>query len=97
MYMHPGGMYQGMPSKKIILWFCHQMNQLLNYLVESGRPPEGDVEVIKSRMLSPRQYMDDLLLLLHETYGGAEGYIKNLGFNDSDIATIKEFLNGADS
>ena len=73
------------------------VNQLFNYLVESGRPPEGDVEVIKSRMLSPRKYMDDLLLLLHETYGGAEGYIKNLGFSDTDISTIKEFLNGADS
>ena len=73
------------------------VDQLFNYLVESGRPPEGDVEVIKSRMLSPRKYMDDLLILLHETYGGAEGYIKNLGFSDTDISTIKEFLNGADS
>ena len=69
------------------------VDQLFNYLVESGRPPEGDVEVIKSRMLSPRKYMDDLLLLLHETYGGAEGYIKNLGFSDTDISTIKDFLN----
>ena len=69
------------------------VDQLFDYLVEAGRPPEGDVEVAKSRMLAPRKNMDDFLMLLHQKYGGAEGYIKNLGFNDTDISTIKDFLN----
>ncbi len=73
------------------------VDQLLEYLVDAGRTPEGDVEVIKSRMLAPRKNMDDFLTLLYQKYGGAKGYIKNLGFSDTDIATIKEFLNGADS
>ena len=44
-------------------------------------------------MLAPRKNMDDFLMLLHQKYGGAEGYIKNLGFSDTDISTIKDFLN----
>ena len=69
------------------------VDQLFDYLVEAGRPPEGDVEVAKSRMLAPRKNMDDFLMLLHQKYGGAERYIKNLGFSDTDISIIKDFLN----
>jgi hypothetical protein len=36
--------------------------------------------------------MDDFLSLLYQKYGNAEGYIKNLGFTDSDVSQIREFL-----
>jgi protein-tyrosine phosphatase len=69
------------------------VDQLFDYLVGAGRTPVGDVEVIKSGMLAPRKNMDDFLVLLRQKYGGAEGYIRNLGFSDGDISTIKDFLN----
>ena len=39
-------------------------------------------------MLAPRKNMDDFLMLLRQKYGGAEGYIKNLGFTNTDISVI---------
>ncbi|MDP6452473.1 MAG: tyrosine-protein phosphatase [SAR202 cluster bacterium] len=68
------------------------VDQLYDYVVEAGRPPEGAPEDAKARMITKRQYMDDFLTLLYQSYGNAEGYVKNLGFNDSDVARIREFL-----
>ena len=68
------------------------VDQLFNYLVESGRRPEGTSEAAKSRMITKRKYMDDFLKLLYQKYGNAEGYIKKLGFNAFDIARIRDFL-----
>lgn len=68
------------------------VDQLFDYLVESGRRPEGTPEGAKSRMIARRKYMDDFLKLLYQKYGDAEGYIKNLGFNDFDIARIRDYL-----
>ena len=68
------------------------VDQLFDYLVESGRRPEGTPEGAKSRMIARRKYMDDFLKLLYQKYGDAEGYIKNLGFNDFDIVRIRDYL-----
>lgn len=68
------------------------VDRLFDYLVEAGRRPEGKSETIKSRMLAPRKNMDDFLMLLRQKYGGAEGYIKNLGFTNTDISVIRDFL-----
>ena len=68
------------------------VDQLFNYLVESGRRPEGTSEAAKSRMITKRKHMDDFLKLLYQKYGNAEGYIKKLGFNAFDIARIRDFL-----
>ena len=68
------------------------VDRLFDYLVKAGRRPEGESETIKSRMLAPRENMDEFLMLLHQKYGGSEGYIKNLGFANTDISVIKDFL-----
>ena len=68
------------------------VDQLYDYIVDVGRRPEGTPEDAKSRMITKRQYMDDFLSLLYQKYGNAEGYIKNLGFTDSDVSPIREFL-----
>ena len=68
------------------------VHQLFDYLVEAGRRPEGTPKAAKSRMISTRQYMDDFLKLLYQKHGNAEGYVKSLGFSDSDIARTREFL-----
>ena len=68
------------------------VDQLYDYLVEAGRRPEGTSEAAKSRMITKREYMDDFLELLYQKYGSAEGYIETLGFKDSEIARIREFL-----
>ena len=68
------------------------VDRLYDYLVEAGRRPEGTPEAVKLRMITRRKYMDDFLKLLYRKYANAEGYIKNLGFTDSDIARIREFL-----
>jgi protein-tyrosine phosphatase len=68
------------------------VNQLYEYLVQAGRKPRGAPESAKSNMITHRKYMDDFLELLYQKYGDAEGYIKNLGFGDDDIARIRGFL-----
>ena len=70
------------------------VDQLFGYLVDAGRRPEGPPKAAKSRMISKRKYMDDFLELLYQRYGNAEGYIKYLGFSDSDIAEFRDFLVG---
>ena len=68
------------------------VDQLFDYLVESGRRPEGTSEAAKLKMIAKREYMDDFLKLLYQKYGNSEGYIKKLGFNALDIARIRDFL-----
>ena len=68
------------------------VDQLFDYLVESGRKPGGTIEAAKSRMITERKYMDDFLTLLYQKFGNSEGYVKNLGFSHSDIARIRDFL-----
>ena len=68
------------------------VDQLFDYLVKSGRKIQGTSEAAKLRMVTEREYMDDFLKLLYQKYGNAEGYIKKLGFNDLDIARIRDFL-----
>ena len=60
-------------------------DRLYDYLVEGGRELEGTRQEAIERMLTPREYMDDFLSLLHENYGDAETYIKKLGFTDADV------------
>jgi protein-tyrosine phosphatase len=67
-------------------------DRLYDYLVEGGRELEGTREEAIERMLTPRTYMDDFLSLLHKNYGDAETYIKKLGFTESDINDIRQFL-----
>jgi protein-tyrosine phosphatase len=68
------------------------VNELYEYLVQAGRKPRGTPESAKSNMITHRKYMDDFLALLYQKYGNAEGYIKKLGFGDSEITRIREFL-----
>jgi protein tyrosine/serine phosphatase len=67
-------------------------DRLYDYLIEGGRELEGTRQEAIERMLTPRKYMDDFLSLLHENYGDAEAYVKKLGFSESDINDIREFL-----
>ena len=67
-------------------------DRLYDYLVEGGRELEGTRQEAIERMLTPREYMDDFLSLLHENYGDAETYIKKLGFTDADVQGIRQFL-----
>ena len=68
------------------------VDQLYDYIVDVGRRPEGTPEAAKARMITKRQYMDDFLNFLYQKYGNTEGYIKYLGFTDSDVSQIREFL-----
>jgi len=68
------------------------VDQLFNYLVASGRRPEGTSETAKSKMITKPKYMDDFLKLVYQKYGNAEGYIRHLGFNTFEIARIRDFL-----
>jgi len=67
-------------------------DRLYDYLIEGGRELEGTRQEAIERMLTPRKYMDDFLSLLHENYGDAEAYVKKLGFSESDINDIRQFL-----
>ncbi len=68
------------------------VDELYDYIVDAGRRPEGTAEESKARMVSKREYMDDFLKLLHQKYGGAEGYVNHLGFADADVARIRDYL-----
>lgn len=68
------------------------VDELMAYLEDSGRFPDGSREELRERMLSPTLYMEEFLDLLHEKYGNAEGYLKSLGFSRTDINQFRDFL-----
>ena len=68
------------------------VDRLMDYLDHSGRFPKGSRAELRDRMLSPSLYMEEFLNLLYKKYGNAEGYLKFLGFSQTEIIGLRDYL-----
>lgn len=67
-------------------------DQLIAYLVRSGRQLEGNEAEIRARLATPPEKMAGFIQLMREKYGSAEDFFLSQGVTKEEIARVRELL-----
>ncbi|MBA4181529.1 MAG: hypothetical protein C0506_13145 [Anaerolinea sp.] len=68
------------------------VEQLIDYLVATGRVLEGTREQIRARLATPPEKMAEFLSLLREAHGSAAAYLQSQGITVSELEAVRRNL-----
>lgn len=68
------------------------VEQLIEYLVATGRVLEGNHAEIRARLATPPEKMAEFLALLRTSHGTAADYLQSQGVSSVELETVRAYL-----